>query len=102
MIREVVLSPVEVPERRTGIKVYWESGAVTEMTTQRPTKLTRNILPNDVLETIRNEFNAGKTDSEIADLLNQRGHRTAQRRSWKVHSVRTIRLRDGLHRTKKR
>jgi DNA invertase Pin-like site-specific DNA recombinase len=102
MIREVVLSPVEVPERSTCIKVFWESGAVTETTTQRPTKHTRSILPHDVLETIRNEFNAGKTDSEIADVLNQKGHRTAQRRTWKVHSVRTIRLRDGLHRTKTR
>ena len=60
LFREVVLSPVEIPERRTRIQVYWESGAVTEITTPRPTKLTRHILPDEVMATIRDEFKAGK------------------------------------------
>jgi len=102
MIREVVLSPIEVPLRCTRIQVYWESGAASEVTVQRPTKETRHILPEEVLSMIRNEFNAGRADTEIADKLNEAGYKTAQRRSWKDHSVRTIRLRNGMYRTKQR
>lgn len=102
MIREVALSPVEIPERSTRIQVYWESGEVTEIITPRPTKLTRHIMPDEVMATIRDEFKAGKKDIEIAEALNRAGHQTALRRPWRDHAVRTVRLRDGLHRTKQR
>jgi hypothetical protein len=102
LIREVALSPVEIPERSTRIQVYWESGEVTEIITPRPTKLTRHIMPDEVMATVRDGFKAGMKDNEIAEVLNRAGYQTALRRPWRDHAVRTVRLRDGLHRTKQR
>ena len=43
LVREVSLSPVEIPARRTRVQVLWQTGAVTDFTVERPTKTTWQI-----------------------------------------------------------
>ncbi|OGV62500.1 MAG: recombinase [Lentisphaerae bacterium RIFOXYA12_64_32] len=98
LVKEVTLSPVDVPEKRTRIQVLWQTGAVSELTVPRKDKYTATSTPADSLLVIRREFAAGKEDVDIVACLNREGLMTGYGRRWDVPALRRARYAYGLYR----
>jgi hypothetical protein len=98
VVQEVSLSPVEVPERMTRVRLLWRTGAVNDFTVPRP--LLPRATPPKATALVRTLLAEGKSDIEIADILNQRGLRTGLGRTWDVPSVRRARYEQGLLRSR--
>jgi DNA invertase Pin-like site-specific DNA recombinase len=93
-IREVTLTPVDVPERTTRIQVLWQSGATSELALPRP--LQGRATSEETVEAIRDLFVRGKDDEEIARELNRGGARREKGQLWDVASVQRVRYKHGL------
>jgi hypothetical protein len=98
LIREVALSPIDVPQRSTRVQVLWLTGAVSDFTTARPSKLTARATPPEAIELIRQFTSAQRTDAAIAAELNRRGVRSGRNHLWTAHGVRWVRWRYQIER----
>lgn len=98
LVREVTLTPIDVPERRTRVQLLWKTGAVNDFSVPRRSKLTALATPSEALELIRKLVSEQKPDPLIADELNRLGLRTGRKGRWSATSVRWIRWRHGLRR----
>lgn len=99
LVREVTLTPIDIPQRGTRVQVLWESGAVTEFHLSR----TRYVNPCQAAtaaeERIRTLVGEGSLDDdEIADNLNREGLVTGKRRAWDGPAVAHVRRRLGASR----
>jgi DNA invertase Pin-like site-specific DNA recombinase len=99
LIQEVTLVPVEIPKRATLIRILWKTEAVSEITIERPSKLTAQATSNEVLLLLRSLFEKQLSDEVIATKLNDRGMRTARDKQWTATSVQRIRSTYGWRRT---
>lgn len=98
LVREVALSPIEVPERRTRIQVAWQTAAVSDFTIERRTRFDARKTSAEAVECICKLFDEKKTDGEIAAELNRRGLRSGANHPWDEKAVSWVRWRHGLHR----
>ena len=98
LVKEVVLSPSEAPVRSTRIQVVWKTGAVTEVTVERPRSCISPGTQPEVIDRIRALVAEGKSDAEIADDLNRRHLRTVHDRAWNGSLVFAARVRVGVQR----
>jgi DNA invertase Pin-like site-specific DNA recombinase len=98
LIREVTLSPVEVPERQTWIQVLWQTGAVSDLVVPRPDIYSAQATSSSALIALHELVKTAQTDTEIADELNRRGLRTGYGRPWDTAAVRRLRYSQGLQR----
>jgi DNA invertase Pin-like site-specific DNA recombinase len=98
LVKEVVLSPIHTPTRSTRIQVVWKTGAVTEVTVERPRSCTSSDTPPEVVDRIRALVAEGKSDGEIADDLNRRHLRTVHNLVWNKSLVCQARVRVGIQR----
>lgn len=98
LVREVTLTPVDVPERLTRVQVLWQTGAVTAFTVPRRSRFTARATPPEAVALIRTRVAAKASDREIAGELNRRGLRTGATRPWDAKAVRWVRSRHGLRR----
>ncbi|MEN8182810.1 MAG: recombinase family protein [Myxococcota bacterium] len=96
LVREVVLTPVDVPSRQTRIQILWEGGATTELLVDRPR--WHSATRTEAEETIRTLVEQGEYDDQIAVALNGVGLTTAHGRPWDRASVRRVRGRLGIRR----
>lgn len=96
LVREVSLTPIDLPSRRTRVQVLWETGAVTEIAVARPSKKTVHATPTEAVDRIRELVGAGMTTREIAADLNERGIKTGKGRSWTTGAVQLVRRNNGL------
>lgn len=99
IIREVSLTPVDVPQRQTHVRVLWQTGAVSDFKVSRPDKYLALADPPKALQLICELFSRGKTDAEIAAELNCRGLRTGARCVWDPVAVRRVRYDHDLYRS---
>ena len=90
LVKQVALSPIESPGRQTRIAILWHTGATTELIVKRPTTGEKLSTPSEVIEAIR-ELTAGRTDAEIAEILNQRGFLSGKGRKFTPSAVNWIR-----------
>lgn len=90
LVKQVAISPVESPSRQTHIALLWHTGATTELVANRPNSQQKLGTSLDVVQAIR-ELAVGRTDSEIAALLNQRGLVSGKGRSFTASAVAWIR-----------
>jgi DNA invertase Pin-like site-specific DNA recombinase len=97
-IEAVSLTPVEVPERSTMVKVQWRSGAVTELTVPRPSRHYRTRTPKGAVKRLKELASAGLHDTDIAEQLNKEGHRTGQEKPWSIWAVRWARRKENIKR----
>ncbi len=95
LVREVTLSPIDVPERMTRVKVLWLTGAVSDFMVRRP----RNwcVAPAEAESVVR-VMSPIAGDKAVANELNRRGLVTGKRRRWDDHAVCVVRRRLGLGR----
>jgi hypothetical protein len=99
VVREVTVSPIDVPERMTRVQVLWPTGAVSDFTVPRKDKYTAQATSTHALALIRDlSLNEKKDDQEIAAELNRRGLCTGQDRSWDLDAVRRVRCGEGVFR----
>jgi hypothetical protein len=50
LVREVALSPIDIPARATRVRILWQTGAVTELSVERPTRATWQTAPHGAAE----------------------------------------------------
>jgi DNA invertase Pin-like site-specific DNA recombinase len=102
VVREVTLSPVDVPRRLTRVQVLWQTGATSDFTVPRKDKYVALMTPPEALALLRRRFAAKKTDPEIAKELNRRGLKTGVGRRWDISAVRRVRYNHGMYRESKK
>jgi DNA invertase Pin-like site-specific DNA recombinase/DNA-binding transcriptional MerR regulator len=96
LVQNVTLSPIDVPERLTRIRVLWRTGAVSDFTIPRPKVTKRDATSEgEIVESIRSLMKQ-KTDAQIADELNRRGLRNLLGRPWTEGAIAGVRKRHDL------
>jgi DNA invertase Pin-like site-specific DNA recombinase len=90
LVKQVAITPVDTPQRSSRLQILWHTGATTELVAMRPTTQDKLRTPEAVVQTIR-ELAVGRTDSEIASLLNQRGLKSGLGRAFTASAVAWIR-----------
>jgi DNA invertase Pin-like site-specific DNA recombinase len=99
VVREVTVSPIDVPARLTRVQVLWQTGAVSDFQIARPSQYTALATSAEALALIRDLYlNKKKHDLEIVTELNRRGLRTGQDRPWDLVAVRHVRCDEGIFR----
>lgn len=98
LVREVVLSPIDMPERMIRIQVVWLTGGISDISIPRRSKTGVRKTPLETHEYIRKQFEDNKSDGEIADELNQLGMHSGTNRPWSMETVSRIRSHYGLRR----
>jgi hypothetical protein len=89
VIEAIAIHPIEVPQRLTQIRVQWKSGAVDELTINRPDN-TRTS--SAAVERIRQLASLRLYDHIIAEKLNVEGVRSGTGRAWTSHAVKHVRF----------
>jgi hypothetical protein len=102
LVREVTLTPLDLPQRATRIQVLWETGATTELTVPRPDKVMAQATAPEALERLRQIAPQGTSNGEIAEQLNRDGLRTGHQHPWTAQSVGFARRRHRLGRPPQR
>lgn len=98
VVEAIAVSPVDVPQRATRVRVAWKSGAVTELIVARPDRRQRLRTPEHVVARLGAFAAAGMRDEDIADALNAEGLRTGRDRAWNVVAVKWTRRRESIPR----
>jgi DNA invertase Pin-like site-specific DNA recombinase len=98
LIREVSLSPVDVPTKLTKVRVLWQTGVVSELTVERLGRSGWDRSSVEVEQAIAELFAAGLSDEDIAAEVKRRGLLHPRRWHWGAYSVRSLRWRQGLRR----
>ncbi|MFY0563519.1 hypothetical protein ACN28E_06705 [Archangium lansingense] len=80
LVREVVLSPVDVPERGIRTQVLWQTGTCSDFTIARRPSYSRATSPEAIklIGTLAKE----RSDREVAAELNRRGLLSGVKRAW--------------------
>ncbi|MEO1558754.1 MAG: recombinase [Cyanobacteria bacterium J06632_19] len=95
LVKQVSLTPIDTPERSTRIQILWHTGVTSTLYALRPTTAQRFQTPNEVIQLIE-ELAPGRTDTEIALELNQRGLVSGTGRAFTKASVAWIRWKFGI------
>lgn len=95
LVREVTLSPIDIPAHSTRVRVLWQTGAVSDLTVSRTNRFTVAATPDSVLSLVREWVERG--DPAIAEELNRRGLSTTTGSAWSVAAVRRLRYAYGFH-----
>jgi len=99
LVREVTVSPLDVPARRTRVQLLWQTGAVSDFTVPRQDRYTAQATPERTLGLIRDWYlTTQHGDGEIAAELNRRGLRTGRNALWDIEAVRRVRYNEGIYR----
>lgn len=93
VVQDVVLSPVDRPERATRIRILWKTGALSELQTPRPTLADSRKAPEPVLAAVRELAGKKYSDSQIAAELNRLGLKNGMGRAFTSKAVATLRRR---------
>ena len=93
LIREVSLTPIDVPSRQTRIQVLWDTGAVTEIDIARPDKWSARAASSEAEAALRTLVEQGHPLAAIADELNRRGLTTGIGRQWSAQAVAGVKQR---------
>jgi len=94
VIEAISLTPIDIPQRATRVRVSWKSGAITELVVERPEHGRRT--PRPAAERVRELAQLRLHDAEIADRLNAEGLRTGANRSWTAWAVAWVRTRERV------
>jgi DNA invertase Pin-like site-specific DNA recombinase len=100
-ISEVVLHPIDVPQRQTRLVVQWHGGAVTEVQVPRQHSTMAQTTPVEALRIILQGVRDGTRDWQLADMLNEAGILTGRLKPWTVLAVQRVRYAEGLNRVYK-
>jgi transposase len=94
VIEAISLTPLDLPQRATQVRVAWKSGAVTELSVDRPEH--GRITSQPAAERVRELCAQALSDNQIAVQLNAEGVRTGAQREWTAWAVARVRARERL------
>lgn len=94
VIEAISLTPLDVPQRATQVRVAWKSGAMTELSIDRPEH--GRITSQSAAERVRELCAQALSDNQIAVQLNAEGVRTGAQREWTAWAVARVRTRERL------
>jgi DNA invertase Pin-like site-specific DNA recombinase len=97
-IEMISLSPVQVPERSTLIRVQWRSGAVTRLRIPRPSRHYRSRTDAAARKRLGDLAASGLHDEQIAKQLNEEGFQTGKQKPWTLYAVRWARRKEKITR----
>jgi DNA invertase Pin-like site-specific DNA recombinase len=94
VIEAISLTPIDIPQRATRVRVSWKSGAVSELCIERPEhgRLTTQVATQRVRELCALKLH----DPEIAERLNAEGLHTGASLAWTADAVARVRGRERL------
>jgi len=95
LIKQVSLTPIDLPERRTKIDILWHTGAVSTISAARPRHNPTNRHPNEVIAAIRS-LAPNHEDNKIAAELNKMGLIGNRERPFTGATIGNIRYRYGI------
>jgi DNA invertase Pin-like site-specific DNA recombinase len=95
LIRDITLSPIEIPTRATRVQILWVTGATSEIVVQRSRS---GVATQDkaVVEKVRELFEDRLSDREIAAQLTRLGLRPAKVSAWTAQVVQYLRTSYGI------
>jgi DNA invertase Pin-like site-specific DNA recombinase len=99
VIEAVAIRPIDVPQRLTQIRVQWKTGAVDELTADRPSGADHNRTSIAAVERIRELATLQLVDRVIAERLNAEGVKSGSGRDWTASSVKHVRLEHKIARS---
>lgn len=94
VIEAISITPVDVPQRATRVRVAWKSGAVTDLRVDRPEH--GRLTPKLAAKRVRELSRLGLRDAQIAERLNVEGLQTGAKRPWKAWAVARVRTRERI------
>lgn len=97
LVRDVTLTPIDVPTRATRIQILWESGAITEHQVGRARYKGGARIEETSRQRVRQLILAGTYDREIAEILNRETAASGGRR-WTPTAVARLRHKLGVSR----
>jgi len=95
LVKQIALTPVDLPDRQTKIDILWHSGAVTSLSTLRPRHNSTHRLPDEIVAVIR-KLALDRDDKKIAADLNDLGFAKSRERPFAGGTVSGIRERYGI------
>jgi hypothetical protein len=98
MVRDVTLSPVDVPKRLTRVQILWQTGAVSDFMVPRRTPGEARKPKPEAIALIRELVAKHRSDPEIVAELNGKGLRTGAELSWTVKLLAKARREEGIYR----
>ncbi len=96
IIETVAIRPVDVPQRLTQIRVQWKTGAVDELTADRPSGADHHRTSITAIDRIRELAALRLVDREIAEMLNAKGMKSGSGGPWTPTSVKHLRLKHKI------
>jgi DNA invertase Pin-like site-specific DNA recombinase len=99
VIEAVAIRPIDVPQRLTQIRVQWKTGAVDELTADRPGPADHNRTSIAAIQRTRELATLRLVDRVIAEKLNAEGMKSGSGRPWTANSVKHVRLEHRIARS---
>lgn len=93
VIDVIAVSPIDIPNRETLVRVQWKSQHVTELRIPRPGRLATSDSACDRVQAL---VAKRMTDEQIAATLNYENIKRASGKPWNDIAVRRVRQRHGL------
>lgn len=93
VIEAIAIHPIDVPQRLTRIRVQWKSGAVDELTINRP---DNHRTSSEAVERIRQLASLRLFDHVIAEKLIAEGVKSGTGRAWTPGAVKHVRLNHNI------
>jgi DNA invertase Pin-like site-specific DNA recombinase len=94
VIEAISIAPLDIPKRMTQVRVAWKSGAVTELSVERPEH--GRLTSRTAAERVRVLCGGHLHDAEVATQLNAEGIRTGADRPWTAWAVARVRNRENI------
>ncbi len=95
LIQEVALTPLDLPQRMTKIRILWHTGTVTEAVIDRPRRRAPST-SEEAISRIRDLWQDGRFDQEIAERLQHDDVKSCKAFPWTAQMVRSLRRRHGM------
>ena len=100
---EKIVARVEGESERVAVEVYWAGGDRTSAVVQRPVQGWRQLSYYDeLIDEIAQLFEAGNSDAQISEQLNEQGYRTAEARPFTRAALTSLRYNLEMRRTHSR
>lgn len=98
LIRQVTLSPIQVPQKQIRIQIWWQTGATSEIVINRENRYTAQATEGSTIKLIQSLCEQGNSDEQIATELNNRQIRRKENKPWDIPAIQRRRYAFGFHR----
>jgi DNA invertase Pin-like site-specific DNA recombinase/DNA-directed RNA polymerase subunit M/transcription elongation factor TFIIS len=99
LIKQICLTPVDIPQKQTKISILWHTGHVDELFVDRPRGGAPGYKPElSIIKIIKEQVDKHVPDKKIAAILNEKGFCYYRNKEFKASSVGRIRYQNSIER----